>query len=703
VVELLSDRRVVGAHERRQNPDDRPVQVVPQRHRALGPGQILALQQSIGNHATSAVIGCLRKPEALPERAPIDSTPKPRVLHRREQGSGLDDPLYMADRRWSSGQGPDDRVTGQRLSNWAIACGSAVVRAPFTLMRLQEKDRGAESDVVDDIYALLVDLLRGNTSATTAHILVEGTRHPYHPESETVRETLGKLGRFEGSDNARERAVLELADHWGPIEHYFTHTLTRVYQNGFLEAYGRTPKDMELETDTAEIRRIRSAPYGHEHVIHQGMAGDVIVRVGQRYGRVHVVDVYKVLGTRSRGPGMVWSYVDGHPAWYYKAGVDAFDRMTVVGEVARGVADGAKFAGMLFPLMIKAGGFALSFSPNPVFIIAGVVLEEFGEDGVRDLTGEGRSFEDVAGDAARDILINLVMNRLMGGGGKSEGAASRAGEALGRAADKAAAKVRTAVKEEIVKTEAPQVAKGLEAGRARRVEDRALRDEGFTHEVQIQHDGGPHTYRRKPDGDWCRWSTKRICGLQLGGEVDAAAAKQLDSANHEITSDFDPRSEKLAKQKRGERKTLYEVKKASKNPSDQAEAYIAELFHKDGYRVHFNADDAAGDLTIDGVRTDVKLLTQKRSINSAVERGAGQGPAVIIDGTRVNLTRAETEALIRDLETRIAEHPGKYTGVEKIYIVEGTRESPTIFIHHRRGAPLRSPDPERPQIRGARS
>jgi len=39
------------------------------------------------------------------------------LVQRREEGSPLSDPLYMADRRWSSGQGPDDRVTPQ-LDRW---------------------------------------------------------------------------------------------------------------------------------------------------------------------------------------------------------------------------------------------------------------------------------------------------------------------------------------------------------------------------------------------------------------------------------------------------------------------------------------------------------------------------------------------------------------------------------------------------------
>jgi hypothetical protein len=57
--------------------------------------------------------------------------------------------------------------------------------------------------------------------------------------------------------------------------------------------------------------------------------------------------------------------------------------------------------------------------------------------------------------------------------------------------------------------------------------------------------------------------------------------------------------------------------------------------------------------------------------------------------------------MIRDLEDEIAKHPGKYRSLETIHVVEGSAENPTLYIHHRQGAPLRAPAPANPTIRTA--
>lgn len=439
-------------------------------------------------------------------------------LQRRETGSGLDDPLYTADRAGASGQGPDDRMTGRRLQNWAIARGSFVIRSDASLMRMQEKD-GAESEIIDDIELLLVDLLRGRDArdpAAPEHIRT-GPGRDARPVFESTR-----LDKFEGTDNAREMAVLELVDHWGPIAFYFSHALMLRYRDSYLDAAGRTPRDMSLVADTQEIQRIRAQQlHRHTHRIHQGLAGDVVFRVGQRYGRLHIVDIYKTLGPQSSGPGTVWVYVDGYPLWFYSGSIDVLDRNTVIGEVARATAEAARFAAQLLPLLIKAGAFALSFSPAPLLVIASVVLDELGEEGLRDLSGEGRSFKDLAGSAAKEVLINLVLNKLMGGGeGK---AASEAAGALEKVAEEAAIKMRASVEKEIIRTEEASVVKAVEVGQMRGVGDQALAREGFVQEVAIRHEGGSHIYRRKADGEWCRWSEHRLCGLNLDHADESVA------------------------------------------------------------------------------------------------------------------------------------------------------------------------------------
>jgi hypothetical protein len=437
------------------------------------------------------------------------------LVQRRETGSGLEDPLYMTDRRWSLWQGPDDRVTGQRLQNWAIARGSFVVRSEEALKRMQEKD-GAESEIVADILVLLVDLLEGRdpTSPYDTSAVFWGTGPHFRIEGERTR-----LDKFEGSENAREMAVMELEDHWGPIEYYLTRALTIHYRDSYLEAAGRTPKDMSLEDDTEVIKQVRYNPYGHVYSFPQGMAGDVTVRVGQRYGRLNIKDIRLTGGSGSGGPGTIWAWVEGYPLWYYSGSIDVINRQAVFGEVARSVAESAHFAGMLLPLMIKTAGLALSFSPAPLIMIAGVVVEELGEEGLRDLTGESRSFKDIASGAAREILVNLVLGKLLGGGGEGKGA-SEAAEALDKVAEKAAIRVRASVEKEIVRTEGPKVAHAMEAGETRTVVDQELTDEGFSHEVNIRNEGAEHTYRRRENGEWCRWSKRRLCGFDAR-EIEA--------------------------------------------------------------------------------------------------------------------------------------------------------------------------------------
>lgn len=521
--------------------------------------------------------------------SPQGSKP-PNFIQRRERGSGLDDPLYMADRKWSSGQGPDDRVTGRRLQNWAIARASIEINSENSLSRMQVQD-GVESVIVDEIYALLIDLLLGHNPtdpSATSHFIVTNGKYE-RPSFDKTR-----LDEFEGSDNARQSAVLELADHWGPIEHFLIGRLLTIYRDSYFEALGRTPKDMTLEEETEEIRRIRTNPFRHEHIITQGMAGDIILRVGQRFGRLHIKDINKFLGSRSTGPGIVWSYLDGHPLWYYSGSVDLYDRQTVIGEVARGIAENAKFAGQLFPLMIKAAGLALSFSPAPFIMIAGVVVEELGEEGMRDLSGEGRSFRDIAGSAGREILVNLILGKLMGGRGEGKGA-TEAAEVLDKVAEKAAFRIRDSVEKEIIRTEAPEVARAVEAGDLRIVTDKPLFDEGFTYEVGVIHSGGRHTYRMKDNGNWCRWSRRRLCNLDFNDaeRIIKEKAEKLQSEEAELLEQYGVHENKpvdirLAEAKKGK---AYDKELEVKYPANQV-----PVLDKKGKRFLDSYDPVKGEI-----------------------------------------------------------------------------------------------------------
>ena len=112
---------------------------------------------------------------------------------------------------------------------------------------------------------------------------------------------------------------------------------------------------------------------------------------------------------------------------------------------------------------------------------------------------------------------------------------------------------------------------------------------------------------------------------------------------------------------------------------------MAEYFAAEGRKVHVNGNDSQGDVLIDGARADIKLINVPDSI-SGITRGAKQAPIAILDGTQIAFTHDQARAMIANFEIQRAKHPGKFTNLEQIWIVEGDR---TLFIYHVQGAALR--------------
>jgi hypothetical protein len=137
-------------------------------------------------------------------------------------------------------------------------------------------------------------------------------------------------------------------------------------------------------------------------------------------------------------------------------------------------------------------------------------------------------------------------------------------------------------------------------------------------------------------------------------------------------------------------KSVYEVKQASADPDIRAEVRMGEHLDADGHQVHFNADDRYGDLTVDGVPTDVKHLRKKGgvSIKSAIDSAKKQAPQVAIDGTDVGLTEEEAVAGLKDFEAVAAEpdRREKYRSIETVYILLSDGK---VYVYHRTGPPLK--------------
>jgi hypothetical protein len=168
------------------------------------------------------------------------------------------------------------------------------------------------------------------------------------------------------------------------------------------------------------------------------------------------------------------------------------------------------------------------------------------------------------------------------------------------------------------------------------------------------------------------------------GTAGGPTQKLLDSKPRTITSDIDPRSAKVARRTNAEPQTVYEVKKASADPDIQAEVRMGEHLADDGHVVHFNAEGA--DLTVDGVRTDVKHVRSARGVDSAIERVRNQAPQVAIDGTSVGLSESEAVSRIRAFEQNAAERPAKYQNLDTVYVLLGDGK---VYVYHRTAGPLK--------------
>jgi hypothetical protein len=158
--------------------------------------------------------------------------------------------------------------------------------------------------------------------------------------------------------------------------------------------------------------------------------------------------------------------------------------------------------------------------------------------------------------------------------------------------------------------------------------------------------------------------------------------KLLESKSRTITSDDDPRSVKLSRRTKTKPKTVYEVKKASPDPDTQAEVRVAEHLADEGYDVHFGT---GADLTVDGVRMDVKHLRSKSGITSAIDRSRNQSEQVALDGSTIGLTEEEAVTGIRAFEAEAAKRPDKYRRVKMVYVLLGDGR---VYIYHRAGPPF---------------
>ena len=321
---------------------------------------------------------------------------------------------------------------------------------------------------------------------------------------------------FTGSPAARERGVEIVRRRWPDIRPTVHAGAAGYYQDELVQAVAFTPPAASPVLNPDVLRTVLALP--PTAGVQLGRHG-ATAKPGQQVGPFVIVN-----GTSTD----VFLTRVGKPLWIYQISAGDYIKKhdPFVAAVAGEVYDSTKWILQATPMILKAAAFGLGFSGSIVFVLAGIALDELATEMEADVEGKPRRTPlEILGSAGTQLLIDRFFHGLFGGG---KGAASVAG------AGKLAPKIETiadravpVVKKELAAAERPLVKEAMDRGAARHVTDPALKAEGYTVEVAIDSAGSAHVFRLKGDGTWCRFST-RICGVDLGGEV-AAAAKSPES------------------------------------------------------------------------------------------------------------------------------------------------------------------------------
>ncbi len=372
----------------------------------------------------------------------------------------------------------DRRATSDRLRAWAVTSGRSRLLTDATILTLQVAP-GSEDSVVDQVG---VDLIR---SVLSSH-------------------------EFEGSDTARRQGAETIRNQWQLVRTRLLSGVTTWYQGEVAAALAATPKQANLMFDPTSIVRARTKP--ESKPIPTGRLGGKAMP-GQRFGSIVMVETHPYYG--------VTFHLAGKPAWLYRMGsTDFVKRDPTVDEFARQVAERTKFAALVLPILVKIGGFALGLGGSVIYVIAGIALEELGEEMERDMRGlKARSASEIARSATFSLFLDRFFHKLGGSAVAKGGQASAKTEA---AADKAVRATRA----EVVATEKRLVSEAIKEKGAREVTNPSMKAKGYLAEVDVAVAGRRHTYRLGKSGQWCRFSTP-ICGVDLGADVAQAAKKAV--------------------------------------------------------------------------------------------------------------------------------------------------------------------------------
>jgi hypothetical protein len=457
--------------------------------------RVLALQRLVGNRSVTGVVAsghhrdahAANEPSqepagavpphstvdrALPPGAaplfPVAKSESARLVLQRQVGTNV---VRHKD-RWGALNSP------AVLGLWAKDAGMQKLKVAGSLRTLQEAP-GTEKQVVKALQAKLLRAL--------------------HDPQE-----------FDGSPEARRDAAEALMMRWDWIAPPLMSGLQLWYERQFAQALARAPMTAELEARPTQMRRIRDQPYGQEAF--SGRHGEML-KIGRAYGPRVIVDIK---GSNVKDPTTeIWFYLHPHKDWYYLVSgtVDQYDWF--LQRVAGQVAANTQFAAELFPLLLKIAGFSLGLSSRLSVMVASEVVSALGEQGLAAARGGTmKSGWEVLQSAALGLFVGQVTNRMFGRASETPLASG-----VEQVVEHSAAKGHRIV----AATDAGEVEAALRAGRARSVEDTALRAKGYRTEVDVVSEGQAHTWRQKADAGWCRFSDDPLCVGSLGDEVTAAA------------------------------------------------------------------------------------------------------------------------------------------------------------------------------------
>ena len=428
----------------------------------------------------------------------------PRIVRPEKIVPGCGSRCHQRDepRRWTPPQ--DRRATPDRLMEWALEVG--------------------ERDLLADANQLVLQLFPGEYAG-----MVESLH-------QSLRFSILGSHEFEGSETARQNGVDVLDWRWEEVRPQLEEKLETWFVGRFAAAIERAPGGAQVVSDPDELRRVLSAPIAD--ATDTGRWGQ-LAKVGERWGAMVIEDIAQPAQTE----GTVWFHLADNRWWIYEISTYDFRKWDpFVAEVARQVAENTRFAAELLPFLIKAFGFSLGLSARIGFVIAGIALEEFGEEYQREVRGQAhRSPLEILTSAGKSLLIDRLTNRLLGGGPKglkTEVGKDVVREAVVTAEEKAIVdgleeKAGDVIRREVVAAEGPEVARVARGGGARPVEDAALRREGYVVEVEVVIAGRKHIYRQLENGRWCRFSNG-ICELEMGDAVAEALKTPSERALEEV-------------------------------------------------------------------------------------------------------------------------------------------------------------------------